>query len=191
MIEPGRIAILTLGLLLAACDADQGDDDSTDPGDDDDDAGDDDDTTEDASGLLGRVGTATVDGASYQGTEDLYFTTEYGEGEDVCRIRYPLSSSAVRDDCADCVWAFDLVLGAPELIAETDPGCLATVGVDSASLGDVEGDVVSYGYDPEYFGHIQMLLVEQAGSWAAVGHADWESGSGAFSYDWEDGYHTY
>jgi len=145
----------------------------------------------DNQGLLGRAGTATVSYTSYEGTEELYFAADQGQGEDICRIRYDLSSTAVRDDCADCEWAFDLVVSGAELITETAPGCLATVGADSAALGDLEGTVVSYGYDPDYFGHIEILFVEQGGAWAAADHASWDASSGAFSYDWEDGYHPY
>jgi len=185
---------LLLALSLTACAEDPaGDDDAT--GDDDTTADDDDDDDDDSAGerfgLLGRVGAATVTEDSYVGSEDLYFAADYGEGEDICRIRYPLVSVAVREDCEDCVWAFDLVLGAPELLSETHPGCLSTVGVDGAALDDLEGTAVSYGYNPDYFGHIQVLRVEQVGSWDSAGHASWDEGSGAFDYDWQDGYHTY
>jgi len=186
-----RVRWFLLVLLLAACGGgpDDGPDDDQSPGDDD--IADDDDSAAERLGLLGRQGTATVLSGSFEGVEERYFTTEYGEGVDLCRIRYPLSSIAVRDDCEDCEWAFDLLIGAPELIAEVEPGCLATVGVDSAALGELEGGVVSYGYDPDYLGHIQVLCVDQGGGWVAVGHASWEPGSGEVSYDWQDGYHPY
>ena len=142
-------------------------------------------------GLLGRVGTGTVLVGSYEGSEDLFFTRDHGQGEDICRIRYSLTSIALRDDCDDCVWAFDLQLGPAELVAEADPGCLATVGVDGSTLAGLEGTVVSYGYNPDYVGHIRVLYVEQGGEWGSVGHAEWESSSGAFSYEWEDGYYPY
>jgi len=187
------IPMLLLGLLLTACPTTQDDDSAGDDDAGDDDAGDDDAGDDDTGpeGLLGRSGTATVSVSSYEGTEDLYFTKDYGEGEDICRIRYALSTVAVRDDCQDCAWAFDLVLGKPELIAETDPGCLATVGVDGTTLAGLEGTEVTYGYNPDYFGHIQVLLVYQGGEWISAGHAEWESTSGAFTYDWQDGYHPY
>ncbi len=184
--------LLLLGLALVACDGSPpADDDDDIQLDDDDDVVGDDDSAGPDEGLLGREGTATVLNDSYEGTEDLFFATEYGLGEDLCRIRYSLSTVAVRDDCEDCVWAFDLQVGAPELIAEAGPGCLATVGVDGATLAGLEGTVVAYGYNPDYFGHIQVLYVEQEGAWGSVGHASWDSGSGEFSYDWEDGYHPY
>ncbi len=180
-----------LGLLLAGCGVAGDDDDDSLPSDDDTDGADDDDSASGPQGLLGRLGTAAVSVSSYEGSEELYFTTDYGEGDDICRIRYTLTSVAVRDDCPDCSWAFDIELGAPELLTESPPGCLATTGVDSATMAQLEGSMVSYGYNPDYFGHIQVLRVEEGGVWDSAGHASWDSGSGSFSYDWQAGYQSY
>ena len=143
-------------------------------------------------GLLGRSGTAVVGEDSYSGTEELYFTSEYGEGDDLCRIRYSLSYVATRTDCDDCEWAFDLVLTDPELVTEVGkPDCLSTVGVDSSALDTLNNTTVSYGYNPDYIGHVQVLFVETDSGWVPADHCSWDASAGALSYDWKDGYHTY
>ena len=52
------------------------------------------------SGLDGRLGTGTMDGAGYVGTEERYFIGDDGDGADVCRLGYTLTSTASRTDCA-------------------------------------------------------------------------------------------
>lgn len=143
------------------------------------------------SGLVGRIGTATADASSYDGTEEWYLISEDGKGEDVCRIRTTLTNvGAPRTDCADCLWAHDLVVSAPEIIAESGPGC-AVFGYDASTIGDLDGTTVSYGYIPEYYGHAQVLAVDDGTRWNVVTFAAWDDATSAFSYDWQDGIQEY
>ncbi len=197
-----RLWVWVLALGIAGCPADDddtgsGDDDATsddDTGDDDtgddDYTGDDDTTSGDDDALYGYLGEAVVDPLTgYDGHEDLYYIADSGAGADLCRVRVTLTSTAVRDDCADCEWAFDLHAEDPQVIAESAVGC-AGVGVDEAAI-DALAVPRGYGYAREYFGHNDVLMVEQKGVWTAVNFADWNEGSGALAYDWEVGYHSY
>ena len=195
---------VSLGLLLGGCSDGTGDtaadsdvvEDSGLAGDTSDsasgsDSADSQDTGEERIGLSGRIGTAIVDDKGFRGTEDLYFVADYGEGEDICRIRYTLTTIGSRTDCDECEWAYDLQLSGPELISEVEPGCLSTVGIDSTSIDVLDAQIVSYGYNPDYFGHIAVLFVEQDGVWGPVDHGAWDRDDGSFVYDWQDGYEAY
>ncbi|MEE2751456.1 MAG: hypothetical protein VX519_08490 [Myxococcota bacterium] len=143
------------------------------------------------TGLQGRAVQALVGDGSFEGHEEVYFVSESGMGADVCRFRYALSSQGVRQDCDSCDWAFDLTVSGVELLFEEEPGCLETLGTDSSGLGSLEGQVVSYGYTEEYFGHAQVVLMEVGTAWAAVANAAWDPATGAFSFDWREGYVEY
>jgi len=175
-------------------DDDVADDDTGDDDTGDDDTGDDD--TSEPMALKGHVGEAIADAATYDGWEELFFIADGGEGDDLCRIRYDLDSVAPRDDCdlplGDCAWGHDLVLSDVEIVAESDVGC-AGFGYDAAALAVLEEGEVSYAYIPEYSGHPDvMAMYDEAGAaWQVVAFASWDEGSGAFNYDWEDGYEAY
>jgi len=177
------MTLLTTALLcLGACDT---------IGDDDDD--DDDDTTEERLGLAGKLGAATALAGTYDGYEELYFVAEKGAGDDVCRIHYTATSVAERTDCVDCDWAYDLRFTGPSITAETDVGCLPTLGYDADSVNDIDGTSMAYGYIAEYFGHAQVmtLYTEATDSWDVVTFASWDAVTGEFSYDWEDTFYPY
>jgi hypothetical protein len=145
------------------------------------------------TGLAGRLGSGTMDGAAYQGTEDLYLIAEDGEGEDVCRVRYSLASNGpARTDCVACDWAFDLLVSDAQLVAENAVGCAASLGLDAAAVVALNGTTRSYGYQEEYVGHADVLMVDNGeGVWGAVSHATFDSTTGAFGYDWQDGIVSY
>jgi hypothetical protein len=136
-------------------------------------------------GLRHFEGEATV-GKGYAGWEAFHFTGEQGLGEDLCQIRYAMNSTAVRSDCPDCTWAFDLGTSDARVEAETDKGC-AELGVDP---GDFEGLSYSYGWAGSS-GPYESVLMYQVGSygWYPVAPARWEEPG--FSYDWEMGLYYY
>lgn len=177
---------------------DSGDDDpgDDDPGDDDpgDDTAGDDDGDDDSDGemaLVGYFGRALVQTLGYAGTEELYFSPHGGVGLDLCRIRYSLVSTAVRDDCEDCVWAFELSATEPEIIAGSAGDCEA-LGYDAVAIDELLSRPRAYGYAPEYYGHANVLLVSNnTGGWDVVSFAAWSDGGGQFSYNWEIGYQMY
>lgn len=142
-------------------------------------------------GYTGFLGDASVDATSYVGTESWYFVEdEVDGGQDLCRITYTLTSTAVREDCADCTWAFDLVVSGAAVVAESGPGCLALSGYDAATVSALDGQVVSHGYNPDYFGHRAVLMMDTGGGdWRGVASADWTDG--IFTYDRLDGTFEY
>lgn len=144
-------------------------------------------------GMAGRsgTGTATVDG--YAGTEEMFFISDEGRGEAVCRITYSLTSTgAPAEGCEGCSWAFELVIADASVAEERDVGCLATVGVDPARVEELDGSLVYYGFDPEYLGHGSALMSRmEGGLWAPETFASWDEASGAFSYRRVDGFPPY
>jgi hypothetical protein len=145
------------------------------------------DADSDLSALMGRTGTGSVDG-SYSGTEEFYIIGDDGDGDDLCRVTYTLTAAAERKDCDICEWAYDLQIGDVQVTADSDPGCSIAVGkgVDVSAL---EGTVVSYGYVPEYYGHAEVLMVNEGDAWFAASFATMTDG--IFSYNWEAAYISY
>ncbi len=198
-------SLLALGLSLTACgDKDPLDtatcddvcDDTSDPVDTEDteDTEEPEDTgPEEKLGLQGYAGEFLLDNDEFQsGTEDIYFIGDEGYGDDLCRIRYTMTSTSARADCASCTWAYDFSISDVELVDELAPGCLATVGYDPVDLSALEGETRSYGYDPEYLGHAAVLMQDiGGGNWTVVGFASYDLDSGVFQYNREDGYVTY
>ncbi len=150
-----------------------------------------DDTGGSATGASFLIGEATAGPDGYTGTEDWVFIGDDGEGEEFCRIRTTLSVAAVRDDCEDCDWAYDLVRGDAEVLTDTGPGCLALAGYDATTVSDLDGTTVAYGYSPDYFGHAEVLMGVVDGAWTALAFATWDEATGAFSYEREAGYFEY
>lgn len=143
------------------------------------------------SGMVGHLGMATADTTSYSGTEEWYLIADDGEGDDVCRIRTTLTNvGQPRTDCADCLWAYDLVVSAPEIVAESGPGC-TVFGYDATNINDLNGTMVSYGYNPDYYGHAQVLATFDGSEWRVVTFAAWDEATGALTYDWQDGIQDY
>ena len=161
-------------------------------------------------GLQGRFGELAKTETSLTGTEQFYFIADEGDGDDICRIQYDVVSTATRDDCDICNetdddgepygWAFDVTFSNPEITAESDPGCLATLGYDKSNLADISGQTRGLGYTPEYIGHASVILIDLDGVWTAVANAEFveeidndgqPTGVGALSYEWTDGYIEY
>ena len=142
---------------------------------------------EGGTGLLTLIGRATV-GSSYEGTEEIRFAPTTGGAQTLCSITVPVTATAPRSDCDDCLWAFDVVLGAPTIGIDTS--CEAA-GYDDESIAALEGSVRGQGFADEYLGHAEALLVLQDGSWEPVSFADWSEATGLLSYEWEQGYLPY
>ena len=139
------------------------------------------------TGLLTLIGQATV-GSSYDGTEEIRFAPTTGDAQALCSVVVPVSAAQARTDCLDCLWAFDVVLGAPTV--NTDTACEAA-GYDAQAIAALEGSVRSYGFADEYLGHAEALLVLQDDTWEPVSFADWSAKTGLLSYEWEQGYLPY
>ncbi len=136
-------------------------------------------------GLRHFSGLATVEGA-YEGWEAFHFTAEQGLGDDVCQVRYTLTSTAPRWDCADCVWAFDLESSAPNVEGEDGDGCEG-LGITAA---DFDGLSYSYGFAETTDAYSSVLMYQVEGyGWYPVSFATWQDPR--FQYDWEMGLYYY
>lgn len=145
--------------------------------------------------MVCRVGNGVVAKGAYTGVDEIWVLPLVGnytvEGPlAVCKIRYTLTSTVVRDDCTwgtmDCDWAFDLV-SSDAAIDDPMGVCLAAVGIDAANLATLNGVVESRGYHPDYAGHAKVRMEVREGEWRAAGNADYEEVTGAFSYADSDG----
>jgi hypothetical protein len=89
-------------------------------------------------------------------------------------------------DCADCVWAFDLVSSTAHIEAESGDGC----GGLGMVVSDFDGLAYSYGYADES-GSYQGVLMYQVGAygWYPVSYASWDAPR--FQYDWSMGLYYY
>lgn len=179
---------LLLGLLLA-CSGDTGTD-SADPETGTPDTGDTGDTGEDTGPTDGRYfieGEATVID-SWIGTESLMLKGDLGLGQVDCHVRMPVISTGTAKGCENCVYAWDVVIGTPEVVIDND---CAAAGWDAAAIAALEGTTRSYGIAIEYVGHSDVLLLEDEGSWGVVAYVDWTPSTGTISYTWDLGYATY
>jgi hypothetical protein len=142
------------------------------------------------TGLLYWEGEATVTGDTYDGHEDIALLADKGMGNAVCRIRYAVTSTALRSDCGDqCLWAFDVVLGPAEVL--TDTGACGAAGYDEAAVAALEGTSRAYGYIDDYIGHAAVLMVDLGEGWEVADYAAWTDTQGGLSYHWEQGYTAY
>ena len=138
-------------------------------------------------GLLSWVGDATI-GDGWEGSESVRFVAQSGLGDTLCDVRYPVTSLRVRDDCADCVVAYDVVFGAPEVL--TDTAC-AAAGYDAATIAAGEGEERAYGFALDYVGHANVLMRYEDERWQAVSFVDWNEAKERIVYNWEQGYVEY
>jgi hypothetical protein len=182
------LSALTLSFACGDKDTDTGAEEADTDTDTDADADTDTDTDTD-TGLQAELvwqGTATVDkGDSYSGTEEVVLISDRGDGDIICQYTYPVTATAAREDCENCDWAFDVVLGAASV--KVDTSC-ADAGLDPAA---VEGTTRAYGYDPEYFGHAELMMTDSGDGWAPADFANYDVETGDFSYFWPQGYINY
>ena len=61
------------------------------------------------------------------------------------------------------------------------------IGIDASTVSDLDGQVHSYGYDPDFIGHAKVLRVHDGIEWAVVAYATWDEATHAFAYDWMAG----
>jgi hypothetical protein len=127
-------------------------------------------------------------GETYVGTEAVVLLTNFGLGDELCRIEYTVTSTSRRDDCTDCVWAFDVVLGAPT--TTLDAAC-AAAGYDAAAIAAIEGTTRSIGVAVDYLGHADALLVYDGRVWASATFVDWIDAEWALRYTWDQQYVSY
>jgi hypothetical protein len=211
MLRPISLTLLCAGLLtLIAC-GDKPDDTETPEGDTDTDTDADGDTDTDTDAdadsdtdadadvaLLGFSGQAVGGFDGYQGTEDWYFVAEEGDGEDICRIRYTLTSGDARPDCPDnghagCIWAWDVTLSDSTIVAESGIGCEGALGVTADTVGDLDGTTMGFGFNPDYYGHAAVLIRDHGdgNGWFVATFASWDEDEGTFTYQWDQGWVEY
>jgi len=191
-------SVLILGSFVVSCDKDRdtGETD-TDVTTDTDDTSDTGDTgQEEGTGLAGRLGEATVSATSYAGWEEWYLIADEGDGEDLCRIHYDVTSTGEpRTDCVDsggapiCEWAFDVILSGA-VVTGKGARCDLLLGEDGQA-SDLDGTARSYGYAIEYIGHADVLMYYDEERWQVATFATWSETSGRLTYDWLLGFETY
>ncbi len=145
------------------------------------------DSAKTALGLLTWSGSASV-AEGWAGEESVLLLGDMGLGEARCAIDYAVSSTASREDCAECALAYDVVLGAPTTRVSTD---CAAAGYDEATIGALEGQTRSYGFALDYLGHSNVLMLDDGGVWKAVAFVDWDEDELQLRYAWEQGYVPY
>lgn len=138
-------------------------------------------------GLLSWNGGADVDG-HWLGWESVVFQENMGLGDVLCEIRYPVEDVGPRDDCAECEVAFDVQLGAGEVLL--DERC-AAAGEDASTIAAREGEVRGYGFALNYLGHSNVLMYDDAGVWKAVAFVDWDEEALTLTYAWEQAVISY
>jgi hypothetical protein len=145
-------------------------------------------TTSPSMGELTRVGEALVDG-SYIGSERMILVGDEGYGDIVCHVEYDMTSIASRTDCINCLWAWDVEISNATSVVDTE--ACAAVGLTSADVAALDGQVLGYGYDADYVGHAQILMFWDGAEWSAGSYAGWDEATQLFDYDWLDGLHAY
>ena len=152
---------------------------------------------------LTRDGTGIASPAdapvSYEGTETVRFTSEFGYGPVICEFNYSVTSTAVRDDCPGACgtdgWAFDVVLGDATVEANTDDACDRVFEIfEITAAEDLNGQATTRAYDPDFISHAQVLLiyddVEQ--TWNGATFLQYDNTTGVANYlDWFDGVYDY
>ncbi len=137
-------------------------------------------------GYSSREGTATAGLSGFEGEERWSVTTEDGS-EVLCTIAYGLTATGPRDDCeplgATCDWAHDLVRSDARVEVDVDGACLRVLGTDAATVSDLDGTPVAYGYGL-LAGHADVLLTdaEDGRGWRPDGFASWDPTTDAFSW---------
>ena len=109
----------------------------------------------------------------------------------VCQITTDLTAVAPRDDCPACQWAFDLEIQNTTVVVDVDGACMSVHGIDADSAASWDGTTKSYGYDPDYVGHAQILMFWDGARWVPATYAVWDEGASTIDYDWLDGYYDY
>lgn len=138
-------------------------------------------------GLLAWAGEADVaDG--WDGSESVVFVADVGLGDTLCEVWYPVTGIAPRDDCAECILAWDVVLGAPDVRIDT---LCETAGQDAATIAAREGETRSYGIALDFLGHSNVLMLDDGGVWKAVTFVDWNGEAMTVSYQWEQAVISY
>jgi hypothetical protein len=123
-------------------------------------------------------------------------TADDGSDVVVCSVSYTLSAdiSTARSDCADCSWAFDVAVTDVMVDEENASGCaaiLCQLGLDSDPLVAFDGSTKTYGYNPDFFGHAEILMtLDASGAWVPGGFAAAQD-DGSVTYTIEDGYYDY
>jgi hypothetical protein len=207
-----NLSLAGLAVLLLGCPPSEGDDTGgkdTEPEDTDtDDEEEEEEEVDSAYFLFGYAGEAAVaptgPAPNYDGSEMIYL---WGipNGADICTFQYDVDSTGVRDDCAECTWAFDVVTSNTTM--PEGPYCdYFFEGFEPSYYDDY---AFAQGFAPEavgYYGDTYtdvLMFYFQAyagdpGGWSPASYyatATWKAGGagkpGQFAYDWPTGYGYY
>ena len=135
-----------------------------------------------ASGLVVYEGRGTLLDGVYTG-EEAWLVEHEADSRVLCRIQYTLTSVA-DGGCEACDWSVEARISSASIADEDSPDC-ADLSMDPAAI---EGGTVHRGYQSEYLGHGDVLMVLDDDRWTAAAFADFEPETGDFQYRWEYGY---
>ena len=147
------------------------------------------------TGVCGMSGEGTVTVEGFTGFEEVYLIGDEGLGDDLCRIRSPLTAvGSPTTSCDACEFAFVFERGVSSVVVDIDDACASSaLSMDVAGIEGMIGTTVSYGFASEYVGHssVLMLLDDTTDTWQAVAFASYNDTTGAFGYDRRDGFCGY
>ncbi len=188
--RPSLTTAFLFVLLAGACSASD-----EDPADDDeerdwsqDSGGDDGDSGEGGTQVLTlvRLGSARAGPDSFAGTEESQYSD--ADGEIICVLILELGASSPRTDCAECDWAHDVSVSGAAVERQVDGACAEILGGEASVL---VGTSRGLGFQAEYLGHADVLMVESDSDWGPNGYAEWDSETEDFLYDWDVGEVSY
>jgi hypothetical protein len=151
-------------------------------------------------GVCGQRGQGAVTETTFEGYEERYIIGDEGFGEDVCVVRFELTSTGIGPHgCVDlsgedCLWTHEVEISGATVTTDEGGACAnSELALDASALESLIGTRVSYGFVEEYVGHNSVLLSFDPDSetWIPNGNANWDSETGAFRFDRRDGLCTY
>ncbi len=118
--------------------------------------------------------------------------TSFGETGGGCFVESTLTGTALRDDCDDCDWAFDVQVS--DSVFVPDEPCYYGLGIeyDAANYDRTVG----FGYQSDWFEEgvgFQGKLFVYSGSegWTPVGSAVYLEGTFAYDWPWYESYYSW
>lgn len=205
-------ALLTLLVSTTACDSGNDDGDDDDMGDDDDASttGDDDDATGDDDDAQGddddddaweTLGECRIAGAgkwadgAYTGTVDYILLADGGDGDELCRMRFDVTTVGTPDmPCDFCYWSTVISLSNPTAVSDVDGTCAnSDRGLTEANVAEMTSAQTGMGFAEEATGHGQILVQfdEATSTWAAAAFGVWDETTGDLEYDKVEGFCYY
>ncbi len=132
---------------------------------------------------------------SYQGTEDLILRADEGNGDEICVVRFDLTTVAEPDlPCDFCYWSTIVERSNPTVITNVDDVCgVSERGLDQAGLDAMTGERIAMGFAEEGSGHGEVLVHfdEMTQLWAVFAFGFWDVDNSTLEYSKVEGFCRY